>query len=49
MPEIGNVASATLPLQLARAMEQNLVAPGDEVLFVGLGGGLSLGTVFARL
>lgn len=36
----GNVASATLPLQLSRQWDR--LAPGDTVLFVGLGGGVSV-------
>jgi 3-oxoacyl-[acyl-carrier-protein] synthase III len=36
----GNVASATLPLQLSR--QWNRLAPGDTVLLLGLGGGVSV-------
>lgn len=43
VPELGNVASATLGVQLARVRAE--LAPGDRVLFVGLGGGVSLMTM----
>ncbi len=43
VPELGNVASATLGVQLAR-IEADL-RPGARVLFVGLGGGVSLMTM----
>ncbi|MEU9888505.1 3-oxoacyl-[acyl-carrier-protein] synthase III C-terminal domain-containing protein [Sphaerisporangium sp. NPDC051011] len=45
LPEHGNCASATLPLQLAAAG----AAPGDRVALLGLGGGISLGVLFADL
>jgi acyl-CoA:acyl-CoA alkyltransferase len=41
--ELGNVASATLPIQLARVF--GTLAPGDRVLFIGLGGGVSVMTM----
>ena len=43
VPELGNMASATLGVQLARVRQQ--LGPGDRVLFVGLGGGVSLMTM----
>ncbi|WDZ82821.1 3-oxoacyl-ACP synthase III family protein [Micromonospora cathayae] len=41
--DLGNLASATLGVQLARADAG--LRPGDRVLFVGLGGGVSLMTM----
>ncbi|GAB3687005.1 ketoacyl-ACP synthase III [Actinocorallia lasiicapitis] len=48
LPEHGNVASATMPLQLATAVAEGRLAPGDKVAFVGLAGGVSLGVAFAE-
>ncbi|WP_328584730.1 3-oxoacyl-[acyl-carrier-protein] synthase III C-terminal domain-containing protein [Streptomyces sp. NBC_00370] len=43
VPELGNIASASLGVQLDR-VHANL-SPGDRVLFVGLGGGMSIMTM----
>jgi 3-oxoacyl-[acyl-carrier-protein] synthase III len=43
VPSLGNMASATLGVQLARIRPQ--LSTGDKVLFVGLGGGVSLMTM----
>jgi 3-oxoacyl-[acyl-carrier-protein] synthase III len=43
--EFGNVASGTLPLALGRARDAGRVGPGDRVLFIGLGAGISVGTM----
>ena len=43
VPELGNMASATLGVQLARVRPG--LHPGDKVLFLGLGGGVSLMTM----
>ncbi|MFI6521792.1 3-oxoacyl-ACP synthase III family protein [Spirillospora sp. NPDC050679] len=49
LPEHGNVASASLPLQLATALREGRCLPGDRVALVGLAGGVSLGVMFAEL
>lgn len=49
LPEHGNVASASLPLQLATALELGRCGPGDLMALVGLAGGVSLGIVVIRL
>ncbi|MFI6814118.1 3-oxoacyl-ACP synthase III family protein [Nonomuraea sp. NPDC050328] len=45
LPEHGNCASATLPLQLSMGGWR----PGDRVAMLGLGGGISLGVMFAEM
>lgn len=45
----GNVASASLPFQLARAIETGRCRAGDRVALVGLAGGISLGLLVATL
>ncbi|MGI5170267.1 3-oxoacyl-ACP synthase III family protein [Spirillospora sp. CA-253888] len=44
----GNVASASLPLQLAQATRTGRVKAGDLVALVGLAGGVSAGTMLLR-
>jgi 3-oxoacyl-[acyl-carrier-protein] synthase-3 len=43
LPELGNMASATIGVQLSRI--DPLLHKGDRVLFIGLGGGVSLMTM----
>jgi len=45
----GNLASATLPLQLVEARRRGLVERGSLVLLIGLAGGISLGLMVVRL
>ncbi|MEV7908184.1 3-oxoacyl-ACP synthase III family protein, partial [Streptomyces anulatus] len=45
LPEHGNCASATLPLQLALGGW----GPGDRVALLGLGGGISTGVILAEM
>lgn len=49
LAEHGNLASATLPAQLAEAVARGRCGPGDRVALIGLAGGVSLGVVFAEL
>lgn len=44
----GNIASATLPLQLALAVESGRLRRGDVVLLLGLAGGISMGAMVVR-
>ena len=46
---LGNVASATLPLQLARAVADGRAKRGSRVLWVGLGAGISVGVMSTRI
>jgi acyl-CoA:acyl-CoA alkyltransferase len=43
VPELGNIASASIGVQLERVYGE--LATGDRVLFVGLGGGISIMTM----
>jgi 3-oxoacyl-[acyl-carrier-protein] synthase-3 len=45
----GNVGSASLPLQLCRALESGLANPGDLIALIGLAAGSSAGIVIIRL
>ncbi|HEX2315856.1 MAG TPA: 3-oxoacyl-[acyl-carrier-protein] synthase III C-terminal domain-containing protein [Thermomonospora sp.] len=49
LPGHGNLASVTLPFQLATAIEEGRCGPGDRVALLGLAGGVSLGVVFLEL
>ncbi|GAA1961832.1 3-oxoacyl-ACP synthase III family protein [Kitasatospora viridis] len=46
---LGNLASASVPLQLARALESGQAGPGDLIGLVGLAAGCSAGMVIIRL
>ncbi|MAL80900.1 MAG: hypothetical protein CL412_00265 [Acidimicrobiaceae bacterium] len=37
----GNTSSASIPMALCEALEAGRVAPGDHVLLVGFGGGMT--------
>lgn len=43
--EYGNTSAASVPIALSEAIAQGRVKPGDTVVFVGFGGGLSWGAV----
>ncbi|WP_431046834.1 3-oxoacyl-ACP synthase III family protein [Streptomyces sp. P1-3] len=49
LPRHGNVASASLPLQLVRAIETGKARPGDLIALVGLAAGTSTGLMVIRL
>jgi acyl-CoA:acyl-CoA alkyltransferase len=44
----GNLASATLPLQLREARDRGMLRPGSLALLIGLAGGISLGLMLVR-
>ena len=48
LPDHGNCASATLPLQWQQIERRGLAEPGRQVLLVGLAGGISVGTMAVR-
>jgi 3-oxoacyl-[acyl-carrier-protein] synthase-3 len=48
LPDHGNCASATLPLQWQQIERHGLAEPGRPVLLVGLAGGISVGTMAVR-
>jgi 3-oxoacyl-[acyl-carrier-protein] synthase-3 len=41
----GNVSAASIPMALADLMESGKVQPGDKIMLVGFGGGLTAGAV----
>lgn len=43
--EYGNTSAATIPVALSECVEKNIFKPGDILVFVGFGGGLSWGSV----
>lgn len=45
LSEYGNTSSASIGLALAEALEENHIKPGDKVLLVGFGGGLTWGGI----
>jgi 3-oxoacyl-[acyl-carrier-protein] synthase-3 len=47
--EYGNTTSATIPIALDEVMEKGMLSSGDNVLFIGLGAGLTWGGVLYRL
>jgi 3-oxoacyl-[acyl-carrier-protein] synthase III len=47
-PDLGNIASATLPVAFTLAHERGDISPGDNVLWIGLASGISLGVMCMR-
>jgi len=45
LPELGNIASTTLPVAFAQSVARNALQPGDNVLWIGLASGISLGVM----
>jgi 3-oxoacyl-[acyl-carrier-protein] synthase III len=48
LPEFGNIASATLPAGFVVAERAGRIAPGDNVLWIGLASGISAGVIAMR-
>ncbi|MFC1858300.1 3-oxoacyl-ACP synthase III family protein, partial [Thermodesulfobacteriota bacterium] len=44
----GNTTAATIPIALDEALEMNLIGKGSTVMFIGLGSGLTWGSVIYR-
>jgi 3-oxoacyl-[acyl-carrier-protein] synthase-3 len=44
----GNTSSASIPLALADALDRGRIAPGDLVLMVGFGGGMTAASALLR-
>jgi len=44
----GNTSAATIPIALTEALEENRIKPGDLIVFVAFGGGLTWGGVALR-
>jgi 3-oxoacyl-[acyl-carrier-protein] synthase-3 len=47
--QYGNTTGATIPIALDELMEKGMLKPGDNVMFIGLGAGLTWGGVIYRL
>jgi 3-oxoacyl-[acyl-carrier-protein] synthase-3 len=47
--EFGNMASASIPVALARAIERGAVAAGDRIMCVGMASGISIGVIMIDL
>ncbi|HEX7197968.1 MAG TPA: 3-oxoacyl-[acyl-carrier-protein] synthase III C-terminal domain-containing protein, partial [Dongiaceae bacterium] len=47
--ELGNCASASMALQLHRALETARLGDGSRVLWIGLAGGISVGVMGFQL
>lgn len=48
VPELGNIASATLPVGFSLAEQRGDISPGDNVLWIGLASGISVGVMCMR-
>jgi 3-oxoacyl-[acyl-carrier-protein] synthase III len=46
--EVGSVGAASIPISLDRLLRSGAVGPGDRVLMVGVGAGLSSGAILYR-
>jgi 3-oxoacyl-[acyl-carrier-protein] synthase III len=46
--EYGNTSAASIPMALSETVRAGMVKPGDVIIFVAFGGGLSWGAVAWR-
>ena len=44
----GNTSAASIPIAIAEALEEGRIKPGDNVLMVGFGAGLTWGACLFR-
>jgi 3-oxoacyl-[acyl-carrier-protein] synthase-3 len=49
LDRVGNTAAASIPIALDEAVKSGAVRPGDLIVLVGFGGGLSWGATLVRL
>ena len=49
MADTGNTVSATIPIGLKKALDQNLIRSGSKVLLCGFGVGYSWGATIIRI
>ncbi|MDE0119018.1 MAG: ketoacyl-ACP synthase III [Bdellovibrionales bacterium] len=46
--DTGNISSASIPLSMARAIEQGKIKRGQDILMIAMGGGMTSGSVFLK-
>ncbi|MDE0518964.1 MAG: 3-oxoacyl-ACP synthase, partial [Bdellovibrionales bacterium] len=46
--DTGNISSASIPLSMARAIEQGKIKRGQDILMIAMGGGMTSGSIFLR-
>ena len=47
--DLGNMAAASIPVAMARAMERGVIGPGDRVMCLGLASGIGIGVTMIDL
>jgi len=48
LERFGNTSTASIPLAMAEALDAGKITPGDKIIFVGFGGGLTWGALAAE-
>ncbi|MYE07309.1 MAG: ketoacyl-ACP synthase III [Oligoflexia bacterium] len=46
--DTGNISSASIPLSMARAIEQGKIKRGQDILMIAMGGGMTSGSILLR-